>query len=46
MTPTISDQFHFLELLSRLREYSEVRVHAYVLVDNYYHLLLVQNDKT
>lgn len=35
-----SDRFHFLELLSELRERFGVRVHAYVLMDNHYHLLL------
>ena len=44
-----ADQFHFLELLSQLGEYFGVRVHAYVLMDNRYHLLLDcpnDNDKT
>jgi putative transposase len=34
------DRFHFLELLSQLGERFGVRVHAYVLMDNHYHLLL------
>ena len=35
-----SDRFHFLELLGELSERFGVRVHAYVLMDNHYHLLL------
>ena len=35
-----TDRFHFLDLLSELRERFGVRVHAYVLMDNHYHLLL------
>ena len=35
-----TDRFHFLERLSELRERFGVRVHAYVLMDNHYHLLL------
>ena len=35
-----TDRFHFLELLSQLGERFGVRVHAYVLMDNHYHLLL------
>ena len=35
-----TDHFHFLELLSQLGERFGVRVHAYVLMDNHYHLLL------
>ena len=35
-----TDHFHFLELLSELGERFGVRVHAYVLMDNHYHLLL------
>lgn len=35
-----ADHFHFLELLSQLGECFGVRVHAYVLMDNHYHLLL------
>lgn len=34
------DRLHFLELLSQLGEQFGVRVHAYVLMDNHYHLLL------
>ena len=34
------DRFHFLELLGQLGENFGVRVHAYVLMDNHYHLLL------
>src|SRR5215831_16370116 len=35
-----ADHFHFLELLSQLGERFAARVHAYVLMDNHYHLLL------
>ena len=35
-----SDRFHFLELLSELGERFGGRVHAYVLMDNHYHLML------
>ena len=35
-----TDRFHFLELPSQLGERFGVRVHAYVLMDNHYHLLL------
>jgi hypothetical protein len=35
-----ADRFHFLELLSELGERFGVRVHAYALMDNHYHLLL------
>ena len=35
-----TDRFHFLELQSELTEEFGVRVHAYVLMDNHYHLLL------
>jgi Transposase IS200 like len=35
-----ADHFHFLELLSELGERFGVRAHAYVLMDNPYHLLL------
>lgn len=35
-----ADRFHFLELLSELGERLGVGVHAYVLMDNHYHLLL------
>jgi len=35
-----ADRFHFLELLSQLGDGCGVRVHAYVLMDNHYHLLL------
>jgi REP element-mobilizing transposase RayT len=35
-----ADRFHFLELLSDLGERFRTRVHAYVLMDNHYHLLL------
>src|SRR5260370_536056 len=34
-----SDRVHFLELLGELDEGFGVRVHAYVLMDNHYHLL-------
>src|SRR5215471_87478 len=34
------DRMHFLELLSELTERFGVRVHAYNLMDNHYHLLL------
>src|SRR5208283_3969210 len=34
------DHFHWLELLGELGERFGVRVHAYVLMDNHYHLLL------
>ena len=37
-----ADRFHFLELLSELGERLGVRVHAYVLMDNHYHLLLTR----
>jgi putative transposase len=35
-----TDRFHFLELLGELRDRFGVRVHAYVLMDNHYHLLI------
>src|SRR5512147_1713456 len=35
-----TDRFHFLELLSELGECFGGRVHAYVLMDNHYHLLI------
>jgi putative transposase len=35
-----TDRFHFLESLGELAERFGVRVHAYVLMDNHYHLLL------
>jgi len=35
-----TDRFHFLKLLSDLGERFGVRVHAYVLMDNHFHLLL------
>jgi len=35
-----TDHFHFLELLSQFGEQFGARVHAYVLMDNHYHLLL------
>lgn len=35
-----SDRFHFLELLAELNERFGSRVHAYVLLDNHFHLLL------
>ena len=35
-----TDRFHFLQSLSELGERFGVRVHAYVLMDNHYHLLL------
>jgi hypothetical protein len=34
------DRFHCLELLSQLGEQFGARVHAYVLLDKHYHLLL------
>ena len=34
------DRFHFLKLLSQLGEQFGARIHAYVLMDNHYHLLL------
>jgi putative transposase len=34
-----ADHFHFLELLGELAERFGLRVHAYVLMDNHYHLL-------
>ena len=35
-----TDHFHYLELLGQLGEHFGVRVHAYVLMDNHYHLLV------
>jgi putative transposase len=35
-----TDRFHFLELPSELGQRFGVRVHAYVLMENHYHLLL------
>lgn len=35
-----TDRFHFLELLGELGERFGARVHAYVLMDNHYHLLV------
>src|SRR5438105_12855165 len=35
-----TDRFHLLELLGELTERFGVRVHAYVLMNNHYHLLL------
>ncbi len=35
-----ADRFHFLELLADLGERFGARVHAYVLMDNHFHLLL------
>jgi len=35
-----TDRYHFLELLSQLGERFGLRVHAYVLMDNHFHLLL------
>ena len=35
-----TDRFHFLELLGMAGEHLGARVHAYVLMDNHYHLLL------
>jgi len=35
-----TDRFHFLELLSELGERFGAKVHAYVLMDNHFHLLL------
>ena len=34
------DRTHFLELLGEMVERSGVQVHAYVLMDNHYHLML------
>jgi putative transposase len=34
------DRFHFLELLAELSPRFGCRVHAYVLMDNHFHLLL------
>ena len=34
------DRFHFLELLAELTQRYRVRAHAYVLMDNHFHLLL------
>src|SRR3974390_2679775 len=35
-----SDRYHFVELLSDLRERFGAKVHAYVLMDNHFHLLV------
>jgi REP element-mobilizing transposase RayT len=35
-----SDRFHFLELLSEATERFAVRIHAYVLMDNQFHLMV------
>ena len=35
-----TDREHFLELLAQLRDRFGVKVHAYVLMDNHFHLLL------
>jgi putative transposase len=35
-----SDRFHFLELLSEATERFVVRIHAYVLMDNHFHLMI------
>jgi REP element-mobilizing transposase RayT len=35
-----TDHFHVLELLTQLGERFAVKVHAYVLMDNHYHLLM------
>ena len=35
-----TDRYHFLELLSELGERFGMRVHAYVLMDNHFHLLV------
>jgi REP element-mobilizing transposase RayT len=35
-----SDRFHFLELLSEATERFAVRIHAYVLMDNHFHLMV------
>lgn len=35
-----SDRAHFLELLGELTDRLTIRIHAYVLMDNHYHLLL------
>ena len=40
------DRFHFLELLSELGERFGIRVHAYVLMENHYHLLLETPEPT
>jgi putative transposase len=34
------DRLHFLDLLSELPERFGARLHAYVLMDNHYHLLI------
>jgi REP element-mobilizing transposase RayT len=34
------DRAHFLELLAQATEQFGIRVHAYVLMDNHYHLLI------
>src|SRR5713226_9346510 len=34
------DRFHFMEVLAELPERYGVRVHAYALMDNHFHLLL------
>jgi REP element-mobilizing transposase RayT len=35
-----ADRFHFLELLSEATERFALRIHAYVLMDNHFHLML------
>ena len=35
-----TDRFHFLELLAEMPERFGVRLHAYVLMDNHFHLLI------
>ena len=35
-----NDRFHFLELLSELSERFGIKAHAYVLMDNHFHLML------
>ena len=35
-----TDRFHFLELLSEMPERFGSRLHAYVLMDNHFHLMI------
>jgi len=35
-----ADRYHFLELLAEASERFGVRIHAYVLMDNHFHLML------
>jgi len=41
-----TDRFHFLELLAEMVERYSVEVHAYVLMDNHFHLLLQTPEPT